>query len=554
MENPTRWGSFCQRWQRLEEGAWLSRVRVALFVIAGLALGIWGFMAWAANPVMFDDSFISFRYAYNLAHGEGIVYNVGERIEGYTNFLWVLITAAGLTLDTDAYLTARNVGVASYVLTILASVGIIAAVSERTWRGLLVVPLAAMLILPDGIAQMPGTGLETSAVGFCVVLVGITSFLWRPKRRWAAWLCQLVPLILCLLRPDMVPVYGAALGARLVDEKLRGAGWRQSLKATAVWFAPSAIGLVLYHVWRLVYYGSLLPNTYWAKHGHVTTYEPGIAYLRAFVQSDPQVALLVPFVVAAVLLFRDPRWRGFAIYGGLASGVYAAYVLKVGGDFMHYRFMFHIYPLFVVTAGIGILALVRRSWFAGVVCMATGLLLCRFDVVLEHHFGMQSIDNMDNYAQIGQKVGKRLREALPPDTIISTTLAGTISYYSRLTTIDQWGLTDSQVAAQTKVGKPTRGHEKAATIQYMRDRHVSFYLHHPKICSCKKPCYDDKMVREYPERDPDEPGRAPSVFLRIRDDECVRMWYLTQTDALTEYMCSHPDDFIVGKLRCPSRL
>ena len=43
-----------------------------------------------------DDSFISFRYARHLAEGHGLVWNSGERIEGYTNFLWVLFMAGAM--------------------------------------------------------------------------------------------------------------------------------------------------------------------------------------------------------------------------------------------------------------------------------------------------------------------------------------------------------------------------------------------------------------------------------------------------------------------------
>src|SRR5439155_1209101 len=41
-----------------------------------------------------DDAFISFRYARNFAHGHGLVFNPGfERVEGYSNFLWVVVLA-----------------------------------------------------------------------------------------------------------------------------------------------------------------------------------------------------------------------------------------------------------------------------------------------------------------------------------------------------------------------------------------------------------------------------------------------------------------------------
>jgi arabinofuranosyltransferase len=40
-----------------------------------------------------DDAMISMRYAHNLADGIGLVWNPGERVEGYTNFLWTMYMA-----------------------------------------------------------------------------------------------------------------------------------------------------------------------------------------------------------------------------------------------------------------------------------------------------------------------------------------------------------------------------------------------------------------------------------------------------------------------------
>ena len=43
---------------------------------------------------LFDDEMVSMRYAYNLAHGAGLVWNAGgERIEGITNPLWAFYMA-----------------------------------------------------------------------------------------------------------------------------------------------------------------------------------------------------------------------------------------------------------------------------------------------------------------------------------------------------------------------------------------------------------------------------------------------------------------------------
>src|SRR5215468_3827839 len=67
-------------------------------LLALALLGTLGLLLWHAAVYWFltDDGYISFRYARNLAHGHGLVFNPGhERVEGYTNLLWVLILAAG---------------------------------------------------------------------------------------------------------------------------------------------------------------------------------------------------------------------------------------------------------------------------------------------------------------------------------------------------------------------------------------------------------------------------------------------------------------------------
>ena len=61
-----------------------------------------------------DDAFISFRYAQNFLQGHGLVYNPGERVEGYTNFLWVLLVALGMVAGADPAPPARFLTIASW--------------------------------------------------------------------------------------------------------------------------------------------------------------------------------------------------------------------------------------------------------------------------------------------------------------------------------------------------------------------------------------------------------------------------------------------------------
>ena len=65
---------------------------------ASLLVACWA--AWRRAWVC-DDAFISFRYAENLVRGFGLVFNPGERVEGYSNFLWTMWCALGLSLGVD---------------------------------------------------------------------------------------------------------------------------------------------------------------------------------------------------------------------------------------------------------------------------------------------------------------------------------------------------------------------------------------------------------------------------------------------------------------------
>ena len=68
---------------------------VLIALVAGLV-----FLA-LLNRFIQDDAFISFQYARNLVEGHGLTFNPGERVEGYTNFLWTLLISAGIGLGVD---------------------------------------------------------------------------------------------------------------------------------------------------------------------------------------------------------------------------------------------------------------------------------------------------------------------------------------------------------------------------------------------------------------------------------------------------------------------
>ena len=72
---------------------------VWVLAFAALCAFFWVTSGWMSEFT--DDAFISFRYARHLIDGQGLVYNPGERVEGFSNLLWVLAMAAGYAVGLD---------------------------------------------------------------------------------------------------------------------------------------------------------------------------------------------------------------------------------------------------------------------------------------------------------------------------------------------------------------------------------------------------------------------------------------------------------------------
>ncbi len=510
---------------------WLS---IAVVVALGVAFAWWAYVRWDSHRVLLDDAFISFRYAYNLVHGRGLVYNVGERVEGYTNFLWVLVAAAALRFDHDPIGVTRNLGVASYLAATVIAVWVAArAPSRSALRRLPAIALASLMALPDGLPSFAGTGMETSFVGLLILSLGVVGLL-TPPGPWACVLAATLPLVALLTRMDTalaITAYGAIV---LLRPGLMPKG-RGRLRHLLVRFAPSVCGFSVYLAWKYAYYGAILPNTYYAKAAYVTRFDAGTAYVCRFVQSYPSVLVLVVLAAYGLAATRDRRRGAFLSYSLLASALQVIYVAKVGGDFMEYRLLWEYWPLLVCAGALGAIELASRSFFvtAAAACIAVGTTMS--PTVLESRFYMQSLDEMNGYASVAQEIGPVLERSLPPGTIVATTLAGAAYFMPSITVIDQWGLNDRFVGQGSVREVHGRGHIKFAPEPYLRERGVNLYLEHPVICDCDHPCWENK----------------PDVFVRlgVRKD-CLRGSYMTPNPSLTHWFCSNPAMFVVGGLDC----
>src|SRR6516225_6490574 len=127
---------------------------------------------WAERWVQ-DDAYVSFRYARNLVRGDGLTYNAGEKVEGYSNFLWTVLSVAPLALLPVALQWSFNMwcfsGMETPLMTLLtvAAVGAVAFDPRRhAWAPLAlgIASVGLMMTRPDGVVVFAALALTVAAV------------------------------------------------------------------------------------------------------------------------------------------------------------------------------------------------------------------------------------------------------------------------------------------------------------------------------------------------------------------------------------------------------
>jgi hypothetical protein len=448
-----------------------------------------------------DDAYISFRYAVNLAKHGQLVFNLGERVEGFTNFLWTVLLAAGIKLGLGPVATSRFLGVAFGVGTL----GLVVRMSLRlsgqrasAWH--LVAP--AMLASMGAFACWCTGGLETqlftflSFLGFDLLLAEIFS-----QRGFAS---AAVFALAAMTRPEGLLFFGLGGLFRLFT----AVGRERRLCPRRNEWAWLALFVALfgpYFAWRWRYYGWLFPNTFYVKSsGGAGTLIRGGYYLRRFAEDYG-----VPFFFLLALLGRpaatdQPRrdlWR----LTGLVWLAFAAYVVKVGGDFMGlYRFILPVVPLGAVVVQESLRRLTQRLRPAvgrpvlalavtalAVAFVAGSMRVSRVAITfIGADNGIDTPGYLKKYAEdripIGQWFGKNAR----PDDLMTVGGAGVIPYYSGIPAYDVFGLVDTHIAHDPHMSASDRpGHQKWGSDQYMLSRNPTLITH--RYC-LPSPCAEER--------------------------------------------------------------
>jgi len=317
--------------------------------VALLALLAWS-RTWTS-----EDAFIYYRIVDQLLAGNGPVFNVGERVEAYTGPLWLGVLAvaravapAGVELEWMSVALGLPLSVGGLLTAVLAARRLWSSGSPATVRhGALMLPLGALVVaaLPP-FWDYATSGLETGLVfawlgGTFLGLVAVGLPAGAEARRPARARYGLAVAIGLgpLVRPDLA-IFAAAFLVVLAVLERPLSPWR-ALRLLA---AAAATPLV-YQLFRMGYFGSVVPNTALAKEAGAAYWGRGWSYLldlfRPYALWLPIAALLGWAAASARGLWRgSERERALLVAAPIAAGIlHAVYVVRLGGDYMHARML-----------------------------------------------------------------------------------------------------------------------------------------------------------------------------------------------------------------------
>ncbi len=425
-----------------------------------------------------DDAFITFRYVDNMLAGQGLVYNPGERVEGYTNFLWAMLIALPGALGADLVAAARVLGVLSAIATIvlvtlLARVMIAGDDAGGASRLAVLFP-AALLVANGSFAMWAGSGMETPL--FTLLLTAATLTYVGVKGRARMHVTGVLLALLVMTRPDGIVFLAAFLAHRGI-RALRGEApaRRRAVTDAGRLLLAFAVVYLPYFAWRYTYYGYLLPNTFYAKVGGGSAAAlRGLGYVWDAARSYGVVLPLaaVGFVVARLGRGRretaTPSTRGgFLDLLGLQVLACVAFVVYVGGDqLVMHRFFVPAWPPLYLLSLAGLWAVLRRFRGAtprGAVAAASVAALAITAIPSFAGSEHERVFEVERPADRDRAiVGRWLADHLAPGASIALIPAGIIPYYSGLPTIDMLGLNDEHIAHVEieGFGSGTAGHEK----------------------------------------------------------------------------------------------
>lgn len=411
-----------------------------------------------------DDSFITYRYVKNFTEGNGLVFNIGEKVEGYTCFLWVIVLSIVKKLGFNFISASQTLGIISSALALLFTYMISLKIFPKgkdVFYNFSFSIIAVILTAVNGSnAYWAASGMETGLFTF-LVIAGVYLYLKENKSPQPLFpYSSIVFLLASLTRPESNLIFAVTVLHKIIFTLKSPAFPNENRvkllisKNNLLWLGLYAIPALIYMVWRYSYYGFLFPNTFYAKTGSSWVYfQAGLDYFWEFAKAYGGYGILIALGLLT-LRSKERFWEN--LYLVMIFFTFSLYIIYVGGDVLRpNRFFVPVLPVFYLLVQEGLSALFtmldKKKTFA-----YGGILGIIFAVGFSYYTYKEEYEKIKQYSELENGLVEKMEitanwlknkqtQAGRPLVVAATTI-GAVSYYSEVVLIDMLGLTDKEVA------------------------------------------------------------------------------------------------------------
>ncbi|MFZ1976778.1 MAG: hypothetical protein WAV76_02385, partial [Bacteroidota bacterium] len=488
-----------------------SSIATSFFYFSAAFALVYGVVTAYTMRWLCDDIFITFRYVQNWINGVGIVYNAVERVEGYTHFLWMCLIAFFELLGSKPEEISELLGIIFFAGTLFLFIMISWKITPR--KSLFLPLTAVMLALNYDFRIWATSGLETSMFTFLISATLWSLCVWKTKPERALMISGLLFVLAMMTRPDGIVIFAAACVFVACRSLINGDNRKQLLRTMLIFGSTFIVIYLPYLIWKYIYYGDILPNTYYAKSGGLSYYSQGFFYIWVYLKSYISSFLsLLGFAVVFLTMKNTSIWkdrlRSFFLQPSNAIIMLALaylfiygffFIVRVGGDFMYARFLHPMIPMMYVVGELSLQKLLyAKRRYLQIVFLVLPLLVVyeksRRDSLFiedngkrkdafqvsgitdEYWYWTEKESGPVNNIQANEIFGQYLDNIFRGERV-NVLLKGqaSLGYYGNFfLCIENAGLTDSYIAHLPLENRGRPGHEKNAPVDYLLKRSIHF--------------------------------------------------------------------------------
>lgn len=404
------------------------------------------------SPFMTDDAYISLRYSQRLIEGHGLTWNDTRPVEGYTNFLWVLICAGLGLLGMPLPVSAHLLGISSSLLILFALVIYVYRHYPEQVRFVSSLIACCALVLSSPFSMWALGGLEQPLLACMLVGAAYLMLDWLESGSSSISATLSIGVMLglaCLSRADAALFTAAFFAAAvIVDYFLEG--FRLSSVISRARILPLPILFFIGQLaFRRSYYHEWLPNTAFVKVAFtVHRIHSGFRYLYFGLKID--FIFLVLALLGSWALWRAGRQKTVVFLWTIGL-TWTAYLVVIGGDiFPAERHFEPLVALFgFLVAGCGLMAVdAFNRWKPYTIA---GLLVLTAAVTTS-----DAMTDQEHWEEQGKSLGLFLHKAFGDrQPLLSSDAAGVVPFFAHIPVLDPLGLNDYHIAHEAS---RTRGY------------------------------------------------------------------------------------------------